>query len=274
MTTWWSERFTARLACADLGVPAAADPGAALSTDPGSDPGEVSGLTIAAGSITAQVHGSRHEPYDVWIDLPVFTPAEWAVAERALADDTDCHDRILDGDLPPGLEDLFTRCGLSLLPAVRDLAMDCSCPDWAVPCAHVTAVLRVLAESFGTDPFGILTWRGRTRARLLQHLHALRTSTPEEPRRHAPAGSRSVPEPAPAEPRAMPVPVPAGAERPLAECLDDFWQEGAVEVHRPDASGHRLAEHALDRLGPPDLVIRGRDLAVLLLPAYQAFRAR
>jgi uncharacterized Zn finger protein len=259
MATWWSQRFTARLACAEVGVP------------PAADPDEVSGLTIAAGSITAQVHGSRHEPYDVWIDLPVFTPAEWALAERALADDADCHERILDGDLPPGTEGLFTRCGLSLLPAVQDLAMDCSCPDWAVPCAHVTAVLRLLAEAFGTDPFGILTWRGRTRARLLQHLHALRTSTPEEPPRNTPA-LRSAPEPAPTGPR--PAPPRAGDERPLSECLEDFWQEGAVEVHRPDGTGDRPAEDALNRLGPSDLAVRGRDLAVLLVPAYQAFRAR
>jgi uncharacterized Zn finger protein len=259
MTTWWSRRFTARLACSDVGVPLAADPAA--------DQDQVSGLTVAAGSITAQVHGSRHEPYDVWIDLPVFTPAEWARAEQVLAADPDCHERILDGELPPGLEGLLTRCGLSLLPALQDLTMDCSCPGWAVPCAHVTAVLRALAEAFGTDPFGILTWRGRTRSRLLQHLHALRTSTQAEPPRDTP-GLRSAPATAGPGP-ALP---PDGDERALSECLDAFWEEGAVEV--PDASGYQPAGPALNRLGPSDLVVRGRALAVLLAPAYQAFRAR
>jgi uncharacterized Zn finger protein len=252
MATWWSEAFVARLASPDSGV--------RLSSDP--DP--VSGLTIGAGSITAQVHGSGREPYDVWIDLPVFSPAEWARAEQAIAADTDCYERILDGDLPPELEDLFMRCDLSLLPAVRDLAMDCSCPDWAVPCRHVAAVLHMLASALGTDPFDVLTWRGRTRPRLLQHLHALRKTTPAE--------LRPVPEPATAEPR--PIPDPARAERPLAGCLDDFWLDGPVEVHRLSEPRHRPADHALDLLGPPDLVIRGRDLAALLRPAYQAFRAR
>jgi uncharacterized Zn finger protein len=213
-------------------------------------PDQVSGLTVAAGSITAQVQGSRRKPYDVWIDLPVFSPAEWARAERAMASDPSCYELILDGDLPPGLEDLFAGCGLSLLPAkVQDLTMDCSCPDWAVPCKHVTEVLWLLAKAFDADPFDVLTWRGRTRSRLLEHLHDLRKSAAIA-----------------AEPRpAVNAPV---AELPLAECLDDFWQGGRDQPSEPP---RQPADPALDRLDPPDLVIRGRNLADLLGPAYKAF---
>jgi uncharacterized Zn finger protein len=243
MTTLWSERFVARLR--SFGISAMVS-------------GEVSGLTIAAGSITAQVQGSRRKPYDVWLDLPVFSPAQWARAEQAMADDMSCYEQILDGDMPPDLEDVFARCGLSLLPAkAQDLSMDCSCPDWAVPCKHATAVVWALAKAFDDDPFAVLIWRGRTRSRLLDHLRDLRKVTAPKPR---------------------PVVDPTGAERPLAECLDDFWLDG------PCPDGFRVggddqrneprrppADLAPNRLGPPDLVIRGRNLADLLAPAYKAF---
>jgi uncharacterized Zn finger protein len=240
MTARWSERFVARLRSVGIS--------AALS-------GEVSGLVVAAGSITAQVQGSRRRPYDVWIDLPVFSPAQWARAERAMADDPSCHEQILDGEMPADLEDVFARCGLSLLPAkAQDLAMDCSCPDWAVPCKHVTAVVRALAEAFDADPFAVLTWRGRTRSRLLDHLHELRKVAAPTP--------RPVLNPRPVDP-----------ERPLAECLDDFWLDGfhAGRDDQRSEAQRQPADLALNRLAPPDLAIRGRNLADLLAPAYRAF---
>jgi uncharacterized Zn finger protein len=203
----------------------------------------------------------------VWIDLPVFSPDEWARAEQAIVDDTAGYEQILDGDLPADLEEVFAHCGLSLFPATaEDLTMDCSCPDWVVPCAHVTAVFYALARAFEADPFAILTWRGRTRSRLLDHLHDLRKAAVLTPR-----------------PVVRPRPVdPAELERPLAECLDDFWLEGLqadgfragfqvkVDDRRSEA-GRQAADLALNRLAPPDLVIRGRNLADLLAPAYRAF---
>ena len=45
--------------------------------------------------------------------------------------------------------------------------MTCSCPDWGVPCKHLSAVLYLLAEAFDDDPFLVLAWRGREREELL-----------------------------------------------------------------------------------------------------------
>ena len=33
--------------------------------------------------------------------------------------------------------------------------MDCTCPDWGVPCKHLAAAFYLLAESFDEDPFRI-----------------------------------------------------------------------------------------------------------------------
>ena len=63
----------------------------------------------------------------------------------------------------------------------RRWRMDCTCPTWQVPCRHLTATFYALAESFDTDPFGILAWRGRGREELLDRLRVLR-SVPSRPK--------------------------------------------------------------------------------------------
>ena len=73
--------------------------------------------------------------------------------------------------MPQNVEEAFAACGATLFPSSwRDLATDCSCPDWANPCKHVAAVFYLLAESFDEDPFRIFAWRGRTRHELLASL--------------------------------------------------------------------------------------------------------
>jgi uncharacterized Zn finger protein len=57
----------------------------------------------------------------------------------------------------------------------RELMLDCSCPDDAVPCKHLAATFYLLAESFDEDPFGILAWRGREREDLMENLAAARS---------------------------------------------------------------------------------------------------
>jgi uncharacterized Zn finger protein len=228
----WSQRFLTRLE--SLVTPAAQ-----------SD--QVYGLAITSGSVTAQVQGSRRKPYDVWIDLPVFTPAEWARAERAMAADPSCSAQLVDGEVPDDVEKLFARTGLSLLPAkAGDMTMDCSCPDWMVPCKHVTAVLQSLAAAFDADPFDLLVWRGRSRTRLVEHLSEL------------------------AVPASPPVPAKPGPDVPLADCLDAYWlSSGDQQSELPG----QPADRALDRLGRPDIMIRGRNLADLLRPVYEAMNS-
>ena len=252
----WSARFLARVE--SLGLlrldpsPAAAGP-------------TVSELSIAAGSVGARVSGSGGRDgsdegvsYDVWVELAVFEPRQWARAEQAIAADHEVREALMDGEMPARLEGVLARAGLSLLPArATDLTLECSCPQWSA-CRHLTAVLIALAAAFDVNPFLLLAWRGRDRDRLLRHLGELRSAakadlpgspgTPGSPRRASPAG-----------------------ERPLAERLDDFWSEGEPQGAPPRPSEVAAsAEPAPARLGPSGIVIRGRSLEALLRPAYEA----
>jgi uncharacterized Zn finger protein len=65
--------------------------------------------------------------------------------------------------------------GCSLLPAAqRDLATDCSCPDWSNPCKHIAAVHYLLGERFDEDPFLMFELRGRSKEALLAVLRERR----------------------------------------------------------------------------------------------------
>lgn len=153
-------------------------------------------------------------------------------------------DDALAGEMPPDIEEVFTRVGLSLFPAREgDLSMDCSCPDWSVPCKHLAAVFYLLAESFDDDPFAVMAWRGRDREDLLAAVSAL------------PGGGGRVA-----------ADEPEDAAVPLGQCLDAFWVMPAGIPRR--AAAPALADALLDQLPQLELTVRRRPLVELLRPAY------
>jgi uncharacterized Zn finger protein len=206
--------------------------------------GQVISVDIGPGVVTAEVQGSRVRPYHVRIGITVFTESEWAKIERALVENALYAASLLSGEMPSDIEEVFDRLGLSLFPgAARELRLDCSCPDVAVPCKHLAATFYLLAEAFDDDPFAILAWRGRDRAGLLQNLAAAR------------AGTRDAGRP---------------ERRPqLGECLDSFFVcQADVPAARPPVTPSTAL---LDQLPQTGLVVRGRPLAEVLRPAYLAF---
>ena len=121
------------------------------------------------------MQGSRAQPYAVEIILPPFSELVWARAEIALSEQALPAAKLLAGEVPPELEEIFATAGAPLFPtAAEDLDQHCSCPDWGVPCKHLAATFYLLAEAFDADPFLILRWRGRDREELLARLRELR----------------------------------------------------------------------------------------------------
>src|SRR5664279_5624766 len=205
--------------------------------------GQVIDTAIAPGLVSAQVQGSRAQPYRVRISITAYDKAEWARLERTLADKAWYAAQLLSGAMPDDLEKVFAEAGLPLFPATgKDLSMDCSCPDWGVPCKHVAAVFYLLAESFDEDPFRILAWRGREREDLLDNLRALRSSTPARG------------------------PAPRTRVAPLADCLDAYFVP-AAQIPRYEPA-QLAADAVLRQLPEVPLDVRGTPLTDLLRPAY------
>lgn len=234
--TWWSERFIAVLE--DIGMGNRLQRGRSYARK-----GQVISLDVDAGSVTAQVQGSRARPYRVRIGVTAFGKAQWAKLERELAGNAWYLAKLLAGEMPEDIEDVFTDLGLSLFPAgAGELSMDCSCPDWEVPCKHLAATFYLLAESFDDDPFRILAWRGRQRQDLLDNLYAARSDV-------APADA---------------------AEHPgvrLEDRLDSYFAlQGELPLPSPHATS---CTSLLDQLPPVDAALRGHPLPELLRPAYR-----
>ncbi len=166
--SWWSGRFLAVLEA--LGVGGRLTRGKTYARA-----GQVVDLAIDPGEIVATVQGSRAEPYRARIGLTPFAVEAWEAVEEAFARDSWYAASLLGGTVPDDLEDVFASVGLSLFPTgAREMPMDCSCPDWSVPCKHLAAVAYLVAERFDDDPFLILRWRGRDRATLLAGIRSHR----------------------------------------------------------------------------------------------------
>lgn len=232
--TWWSSRFIEVLE--SIGVGGRLGRGRNYARA-----GQVLSLQVDVGTVTGTVQGSRPRPYRVRIGLVPFGKAEWARIEQALADDAWYAAKLLAGEMPTEIEELFDSVGLALFPtAAGDVSMDCTCPDHEVPCKHLAAVCYLLAESFDADPFALLALRGRERAELLDNVRARRSGR----------GARSTDPPA------------------LAECLGDFFSS---PVRPGPAGGPAAASHAvLDELPPVGVTVRGQNLVELLRPVYRA----
>jgi uncharacterized Zn finger protein len=79
---------------------------------------------------------------------------------------------LLEGILPEEIIDIFERNDYPLfLDAEKDgLNATCSCPDQAIPCKHIAAIILYVARVLDYDPFIILKIRGKSKKDILQKL--------------------------------------------------------------------------------------------------------
>jgi uncharacterized Zn finger protein len=239
---WWSQRFIGVLESYGMSGRLARGRSYARA-------GQVLDFQLSQGKVTAQVQGSRVRPYQVRITVLPLTSAQWRRVQDRLASQALFLAKLLAGEMPHEIEEVFAECGTPLFPRMAgDLDMKCSCPDWEVPCKHLAAVCYVLAEEFDTDPFAMLAWRGKGREDLLAELRRVRPS---------PAGQRDP---------GIDVPAP-----PLERCLDDFWSPGMSPARLRAlavAPGSAAPDLLLRMFPPPPVKVRGKDLADVLAGAY------
>jgi uncharacterized Zn finger protein len=263
---WWSRRFISVLESYGMSGRLARGRSYARA-------GQVLDFELSQGKVTARVQGSRVRPYQVRIGVLPLTTAQWRRVQDRLAGQALFRAKLLAGEMPHEIEEVFAECGTPLFPrSPADLDMHCSCPDWEVPCKHLAAVCYVLAEEFDRDPFGMLAWRGKAREELLAALRRIQASGSgpgqsgsgqSGPGRKGPAAgaARTV----------LDVPAP-----PLEDCLDGFWSPGLSPARlralatAPDAGAPDLL---LRMFPPPPVQVRGQDLADVLTPAYQRLAA-
>jgi uncharacterized Zn finger protein len=155
--SWWAKRWIDVLNGFNLG--ARLDRGRNYARR-----GQVLSIEIEPGVVKAKVQGSRPQPYDVTIHTRTLSVADRKALGAELASQAIFAAKLLAGEMPHEVEDVFKAAGLSVFPSrVSDLTTECSCPDWSNPCKHVAAVYYLLGEEFDRDPFLIFTLRGLPR---------------------------------------------------------------------------------------------------------------
>jgi uncharacterized Zn finger protein len=254
-SSWWSRRFLDVLESLAMGGRLGRGRNYARQ-------GQIISLEVAAGEVRATVQGSRPRPYTVRIGLPTFSELICAKAEIALSEQARPSAKLLAGEMPPEIENLFAAAGAPLFPqTARDLHQRCSCPDGAVPCKHLAATFYLLAEAFDDDPFLILRWRGREREALLGRLRELRAV-------EGPVDGAETRTPTLAAGTAL-----ALADLPEpGDRTDRFWQPVPPLPERPAvlaADGDLI----LRQLPVPEAGLGGAKLVEVLRSAYQRFAA-
>jgi uncharacterized Zn finger protein len=182
--SWWARRWISVLEGFDLGARLGRGRSYARR-------GQVLDITVERGLVEARVQGSRPRPYEVAIRVKTLSAAEWRRAAAALGREARFAAKLLASQMPEDVEKAFEKAGLSLFPERRrDLATECSCPDWSNPCKHIAAVYYLLGEEFDRDPFLVFKLRGMAREELIGLLGASpspgQAQAPPEPLRPDP----------------------------------------------------------------------------------------
>jgi uncharacterized Zn finger protein len=152
--------------------------------------GNVLSIEFKGAKVLARVQGSETEPYKVSLSLDPFSEEEWGYVIETMSKKALFAAKLLAGEMPQNIEDVFTSNGLSLFPfTLSDVHSKCSCPDKANPCKHVGAIYYQLGDRFSEDPFVLFQLRGRTKEQIISDLRKLRgasntkqsTSNPQQP---------------------------------------------------------------------------------------------
>ena len=129
--------------------------------------GNVYNLEIAAGQLNAVVAGS--ELYDTSIHIQPLPKKQWKEIVKSGAGQVGSMLDLLAGKLGDGLMRLLTDPQNGLFPKPKEIRFDCSCPDHADMCKHVSAVLYGVGVLLDTKPELLFTLRGVDQAELLSN---------------------------------------------------------------------------------------------------------
>ncbi|MDD4495432.1 MAG: hypothetical protein PHV32_14015 [Eubacteriales bacterium] len=120
--------------------------------------GLVLDLRITEGIITAKISGSS--VYNVTVKIDKLPDKIWKVIAELCAKRIDSITALVEGRFPEEFQDVFMRQGEGLFPSLKEIHMDCDCPDWASMCKHIAAALYGVGAKLDIDPLLFFILRG------------------------------------------------------------------------------------------------------------------
>ncbi len=156
--------------------------------------GQTKRFAFAAGKIESTIQGRAFKPYTTTLSIQPFTPEHWDKAVAAMSEGAIYAAKLLAGELPSNIEDVFSPLGLRLVPTQSsDIVAKCNCghaealaavgreragdptrtaiAPW---CKHAVCTGYLLASRLTEDPFLIFTLRGLDPADLVDRLRQRR----------------------------------------------------------------------------------------------------
>ncbi|MEO1583060.1 MAG: hypothetical protein AAFR96_00630 [Planctomycetota bacterium] len=223
--------------------------------------GQTRTLGFEPGRIIASVQGRAPRAYTVEIAIEPFSPELWDRILATMADQAKYAAKLLAGELPANIEELFAPLGVTLYPAeLSDLTPACVCDEakedpgsW---CKHAACVGLLTADRLAENPWLIFTLRGLDKDDLLERLRHSRL-LPAAPDGSAPVYAPHVGA------------VEALAKSPIDGSLEQFWDiRGTLEHLQLAPEKPQVSHPLLRRLGQSPFEGSSFPLVGLLATCY------
>lgn len=223
--------------------------------------GQTRTLDIHSGGLRAAVQGRMIGAYRVTIEWPVFSADVWEQATTAMVDQAIHAAKLLAGELPQALEDLFAELNSPLVPGgPEDLRWSCTCganrdDGW---CKHASCAGFLVAQAMQREPFIVFTMRGLPAEELVERLRQRRATTAAHGQTAARGGA------------VVAIEGVTGPGKPLEDCGENFWDAGAGLEQLETPLREPEVRHALlRRLGPTPFKEGKFPLVGLLATCYE-----
>lgn len=197
--------------------------------------------------IEAAVQGRAPRPYATTLTFQPITPEQWEQVVAAMSDNAMYAAKLLAGELPTSIEDVFGPLGVRLFPTdAADVQVACNCdfvPErssgaaasgW---CKHATCVGLLLAHRLANEPFLMFSLRGLEHHDLVERLRA-RRQVVGAALGATPIYQQRVPN------------VSDVRSAPLEQSLASFWDLGDTSAMDLTPTPPAVSHPLLRRLGP------------------------
>lgn len=123
--------------------------------------GQTKRLVVQRGMIDGSVQGREFRAYVSRLEFPTFTEEQWNGVVVAFADSAIYSAKLLSGEVPANIEDVFAPLGLKLFPTdPAEVKASCTCGHDSPWCKHVCCVAHLFSAKLSTDPFLMFVLRG------------------------------------------------------------------------------------------------------------------
>ncbi|HEY7139417.1 MAG TPA: hypothetical protein VIE44_04930 [Methylomirabilota bacterium] len=112
--------------------------------------GSVMDLQLGAGRVEALVCGS--ELYRISVVIAPLSKPRWRAVVRECAGKIGSLVELLQGKFSRAVMETLIRRETGLFPSAKEIAFECSCPDWAAMCKHVAATLYGVGARLDAEP--------------------------------------------------------------------------------------------------------------------------